>query len=333
MAGSTLTLAVCVGGIYASFLLWSVLQERINTVPYGDGDVLKAPLVVNCVQSVLACLVGCGYVTAKRGRLANPFLGLGSTLLLRQLVFIAVTSSLLSPIGYALLAHVDYLAFLLAKLCKLVPVMLVHVVVYRLRFPLYKYVVAACVTVGVVVFTLSGQRKGGGHADGNVGRGALCLLALLVLDGVTNSAQDRMFATSTLDGGTLMVGLNAVLAVLTAAYTVLATNQVATTAAFVQTHPRALLDMLAFAACGALGQVFIFTTLEHFGLLVLVTVTVTRKMILMVLSVVLFGKNLARGQWAGVVLVFAGILYEAAAKRTGAKRGASKNRSAKHKQS
>jgi UDP-galactose transporter B1 len=42
-----------------------------------------------------------------------------------------------------------------------------------------------------------------------------------------------------------------------------------------------------------------------------VTVTVTRKMFTMILSVVAFGHRLSRMQWLGVALVFGGIGVEA----------------------
>jgi UDP-galactose transporter B1 len=61
--------------------------------------------------------------------------------------------------------------------------------------------------------------------------------------------------------------------------------------------------------------VFIFHTLAHFSSLLLVTVTVTRKMLSMLASVVLFGHQVTGMQWVGVGLVFGGIGAEAAVKR------------------
>lgn len=52
-------------------------------------------------------------------------------------------------------------------------------------------------------------------------------------------------------------------------------------------------------------------TLSIFGSLLLVTVTVTRKMLTMILSVVWFGHRLSGMQWLGVGLVFGGIGMEA----------------------
>ena len=51
-------------------------------------------------------------------------------------------------------------------------------------------------------------------------------------------------------------------------------------------------------------------TLSIFGSLLLVTVTVTRKMLTMILSVLYFGHSLTGMQWLGVGLVFGGIGVE-----------------------
>lgn len=85
--------------------------------------------------------------------------------------------------------------------------------------------------------------------------------------------------------------------------------------AFLSRHPRALKDVLGFAACGAVGQVFIFYTLSKFSSLLLVTVTVTRKMLTMLLSVFCFGHSLTGGQWLGVLLVFGGVGAEGIVQR------------------
>ena len=88
-------------------------------------------------------------------------------------------------------------------------------------------------------------------------------------------------------------------------------NELAEALAFIQRHPRVGYDVLAFSLCGAVGQVFIFHTLQVYSSLLLVTVTVTRKMMSMVLSVIWFGHKIQGMQWLGVALVFSGIGGEA----------------------
>lgn len=84
---------------------------------------------------------------------------------------------------------------------------------------------------------------------------------------------------------------------------------------FIVSHPTALYPLLAYALLGGLGQLFIFETIQHFGSLTLVMVTVTRKLFTMLLSVIVFKHSLTSGQWAGVAVVFSGIGVEAGIKR------------------
>lgn len=64
------------------------------------------------------------------------------------------------------------------------------------------------------------------------------------------------------------------------------------------------------------GKPFAVYTIANFGSVILVTVTVTRKMLTMMLSVVAYGHSLTEMQWLGVGLVFGGIGVEARIKHT-----------------
>jgi UDP-galactose transporter B1 len=89
------------------------------------------------------------------------------------------------------------------------------------------------------------------------------------------------------------------------------TNELGKALMFCEAHPQVIKDILLFGLMGSIGQCFIFFTLENFGSLVLVTVTVTRKMFSILLSVFWFGHSLSFGQWSSVFLVFFAIAWEA----------------------
>lgn len=326
---SVFTLIFCVFGLYGLFLSWSVLQERINTKPYEYIDekpvFFKAPLLVNTIQALFACFVGLLYSWIAHKQ--NPFAifhstaskdTTGGSTYVKFFLAIAVTSTLSSPLGYKALKHVDYLAFLLAKSCKLLPVMLVHFVLYRTRFPPHKYMVAGMVTLGVILFTTnhsSGKSKASIN-DGNTLLGMAQLGGSMLLDGLMNSTQDQLFRLPNrqhkLTGASLMCILNLLVFVFSLGFILVFQfeQEALYTWRFVHKYPQLLVDILAFSLFGAAGQVFVFLILEKFDSLILVTATVTRKMISMILSVVLFGHTLTYGQWLGVVSVFGGIGYE-----------------------
>ncbi len=258
-----------------------------------------------------------------------------SRAVLLPLVAVAFTSSLASPFGYASLGHIDYITFILAKSCKLLPVMFLHITLFGRRYPWHKYMVVLAVTAGVAVFTLhaSSAKK---HAsktstmEKNRIWGLVMLGINLLLDGLTNTTQDFIFKNFQSYSGPQMMCANAILSTtLTTMYLtlspIIATTPVgaylgldlssasssggefSAALQFLQRNPAAWFDVIGFAACGAVGQLFIFNTLSVFDSVLLVTVTVTRKMITMVLSVVAFGHSLSTGQWVGVGLVFSGV--------------------------
>lgn len=210
-----------------------------------------------------------------------------SSAMLGPLFLVAVTSALASPFGYASLGHIDYITFLLAKSCKLLPVMFLHITLFRRRYPLYKYCVVAAVTAGVAVFTLhSGKKHRSGHAspadagtpERNYPWGLLLLSINLLFDGLTNSTQDWIFsAFRPYSGPQMMCANNLMATAVTTTYLVAspwlvhtglgewfgmdttgdAAGELRAALHFLAKYPAVWKDVLGFAACGAVGQVFI----------------------------------------------------------------------------
>ncbi|KAL2053914.1 hypothetical protein ABVK25_005843 [Lepraria finkii] len=329
-------LVICVAGIYASFISWALLQERITTTSYGpptSPERFSYSVFLNTIQSTFAALVGYAYLlfsTRSSSRTPSIF---PTRSILFPLTLVAITSSLASPFGYASLAHIDYVTFILAKSCKLLPVMFLHLTVFRRSYPLYKYLVVALVTTGVSVFTLyhpsSSSKKSSPSNNSSVW--GLSLLGInLLFDGLTNSTQDHIFSTyRSYTGPQMMVAQNVLSTLLTTLYLLLSPlipptpftpkgtdpSEFSAAHSFIQRNPAVLPAILSFAACGAIGQIFIYYTLSRFSSLMLVTVTVTRKMLTMILSVLWFGHRLSGMQWVGVGLVFGGVGAEGVIQR------------------
>lgn len=237
---------------------------------------------MNTVQSFFAALLGYAYTLYTRHSTGAALPVIPSWKILWPLTLVAITSSLSSPFGYASLQHVDYITFILAKSCKLLPVMFLHVTLYGKRYPFYKYAVVALVTAGVAIFTLhqpAGSKKKS-QQSGNSLYGLLLLGINLLFDGLTNSTQDDIHASfQPYSGPQMMAALNAISTVLTSVYLLLSpylahtgiggyvgmdlaknAGELQGAVAFIQRHPSVGWDILGFAACGAIGQVFICTS-------------------------------------------------------------------------
>jgi UAA transporter family len=235
----------------------------------------RYPLFLNTVQSLFAALTAFVYLhlTEKKAPAIFP-----NSKIFLPLLLVAITQSLASPFGYASLEHIDYITYILAKSCKLLPVMALHLTVFQKRYPLYKYAVVAAVTAGVAVFTLhqpaSPKKKG---REGGSSLWGLFLLAInLLFDGLTNSTQDYIFTSyRPYSGPQMMCAQNLLSTLLTVTY-LLISPMVANTAfggwigvkggrggefsealAFMGRHKGVSYDVLGFAICGAIGQLFI----------------------------------------------------------------------------
>jgi solute carrier family 35 (UDP-galactose transporter), member B1 len=252
------------------------------------------------------------------------------------------------------LKYIDYITFILAKACKLLPVMFLNLTIFRKRYPLYKYLVVALVTLGVAIFTIHhpstaskaakhSSKAGAAEIGSNAVWGLFLLGVNLLFDGLFNSTQDYIFsAFKPYSGPQMMCAQNILSTLLTTAFLLLAPilaptalgqyislplrSELSEALSFIQRHPSVGYDVLAFSICGAVGQVFIFHTLATFSSLLLVTVNVTRKMLTMVLSVLWFGHAITGMQWVGVGLVFGGIGGEAVMGRREKMKKAEKDR-------
>ncbi|KAJ7134519.1 UAA transporter [Mycena epipterygia] len=364
---SFIRLALCVTGVYAMFLLWAIAQERLS-VPFAsiDGSTsekFKSALFLGTCQSALSSVSAFVYILLRRKPTDTFMQSLGlehapesepapvangkanghgkhpakpstrfsrSALLLRYLqCAVFITSA--APFGFAALSYISYPAMVLGKSCKLVPVMLMNVLLYRRRFAPHKYLVVLMVTAGITIFMGLGpakpsKAKAALPPNANL-IGITYLLINLALDGATNSTQDEIFARHRVTGQQMMLWINLFCTLLTTVLSGLplpyipvihpteAGSELATALEFIRTHPTIVTPLLQFAFTGALGQLFIFETLQHFGSLTLVTITLTRKIFTMLLSVVVYNHKLSPGQWLGAGVVFAGISVEAFVKR------------------
>ena len=308
------TLAFCVVGIYGCFLLWGYFQEKLTTTDYGpvDPETKKGPrfhffIFMNLIQSLIAC--GCAAVYAAV-RHVDLSVGHMSWNLRGLYMLVGLTSCVASPIGYSSLKFINFPTMTLSKSCKLVPVMAVQVLLYRKRYPLYKYASVALITLGIFMFFLNQPEKEG-KAVSNSLWGVFLVVLNLLLDGFTNSTEDVIFKEHRTSATQLMFFLNLAQAFLMILWLLNPWNsELFDVLSFFSSYPESLYDLVVFSLAGALGQTIIFFTLEQFGSLTLVTITVTRKLFSIVLSVISFGHSLSSVQQVCVLVVFLGIFLE-----------------------
>jgi UDP-galactose transporter B1 len=145
----------------------------------------------------------------------------------------------------------------------------------------------------------------------------------LVLDGVTAGFQKRL-KTETAKVGVkpkpydFMFWTNLFMCI-TAVIIAGILGEINSGGAFLIANPEITSKITKFCICSAVGQSFIFYTIANFDPLVLSTVTTTRKIFSVMLSIFLKGHSLSLMGWSGIGLAISGILSELQAKAGGRK--------------
>jgi UDP-galactose transporter B1 len=280
----------------------------------SDCERFSAIPIMQVVQAAAAAALA-GLTLWWRGR-ARPA---GSSL--ADVLAPAVTHTIASPVGYLAMRFLPYPLYILVSSCKLVPVLLVGTWLNGVRRPLQDLISAAVMSQGVILYaSQAGGRAAAAAAphamasDSSVlgvplGAGAkiafgiACVLTNLFLEGYTNAAQDGLFARARRAGRPLeALWMMADMNVWSCVFLALALGGEAALSgaaatvpyffSFVARHPEVLVHIASFSVVGAVAQLFIFACLEGYGGFVTTSITVTRKIVSVLFSVVVFGHSL-----------------------------------------
>ena len=296
-------------GIYASFLYYGSLQEDVFSFVGADDVKFKQAWFLQLLEAAANVIVG--------------FLGMmasGRTVGIPQKMFAISGVTQVSAKAFTSLALANGLSFpvaTLAKSGKMLPVMMGSLLLGGANYSIRDYLQVAAIIGGTAIVSM-GNKKGGG-ASSSLG---LTFIALsLACDGITGGVQKKLKAEMGKKGlkpkpYDFMFWTNLYMAI--AALSVSgALGEVGTGIAYVVNNPDILPMIIKFALCSAIGQSFIFYTISNFDPLVCTTVTTTRKIFSVVLSIILKGHQLSTVGWSGLALASAGIIAEMAGKMAG----------------
>lgn len=90
------------------------------------------------------------------------------------------------------------------------------------------------------------------------------------------------------------------------------TSELASAVHLLTHFPQVKYDLLGFCACGCFGQLLVFSLMKEFGSLVWICVSVIRKLLTVLISVIMFSHPVNVYQWLGIAIVFFGIIVEVA---------------------
>jgi UDP-galactose transporter B1 len=200
------------------------------------------------------------------------------------------------------------------------PVMAGSLLLGGASYTVREYLQVVAIIGGTAVVSM-GKKKGGGSSSSSMG--VFYIVMSLVLDGVTAGFQKRL-KTETAKAGVkpkpydFMFWTNLYMC-LTAVVIAGGLGEITSGVAFCSANPEILSNIIKFALCSAVGQSFIFYTIANFDPLILSTVTTTRKIFSVLLSIFLKGHSLSSIGWTGIAMACSGIVSEMHSKATGGK--------------
>mmetsp|Transcript_18781 Transcript_18781/g.20687 ORF Transcript_18781/g.20687 Transcript_18781/m.20687 type:complete len:352 (-) Transcript_18781:116-1171(-) len=307
-------LLIGAGGIYAAFLYYGSLQEDVfRFVSPVDGSSFKQAWFLQVLEALANVIIG--------------FIGMqltGPTKNIPLQMFGISGAAQVSAKACTSLALANGLSFpvaTLAKSGKMAPVMAGSLLLGGASYTVREYLQVLMIIGGTAVVSL-GKKKGGAAGGGDSSTmGVVYIVLSLVLDGVTAGFQKRL-KTETAKVGVkpkpydFMFWTNLFICV-TAVVVTGVLDEVTSGGAFLLANPEITSKIGRFALCSAVGQSFIFYTIANFDPLVLSTVTTTRKIFSVLLSIFLKGHSLSLVGWSGIGMAVSGILSELQAKMMG----------------
>lgn len=326
-------LLFCTLGIYACYLRYGLLQEQIYSTSYGleaekfiySSFLLVIQTSTNALVALLMLTLGLfkSEPSAKKEKneqtSPSPSFGVIRGVPIAEYALVALSYLSAMLFSFTALNHMSYPMQALGKSCKMIPVMLMGIVIRKRRYAPREFVCVGLVTLGVAMFSWKSKKSTVPTSP----LGFALLFGSLFMDGVTGPLQERLVARHTPSTHQLMFWQNMCSAVWLSLL-LLVTGDGVRAIAFVTRHPSVMYNIMLFSLVSALGQNFIFYTVRNFNALIVTTITTTRKMFTVLLSIFVYNHAMVARQWVGLVLVFIAIGWEAAAKQAARKAMASK---------
>lgn len=314
-------LLIGAGGIYAAFLYYGSLQEDVfRYVSEVDGTSFKQAWFLQVMEALANVVIGFlgMQLTGPTKGIPLKFFGISGA---AQVSAKACTS-------LALANGLSFPVATLAKSGKMAPVMAGSLLLGGATYTLREYLQVAAIIGGTAIVSM-GKKKGSGGDNSLMG--VFYIVLSLVLDGVTAGFQKRLKTDTAKVGVTpkpydFMFWTNLFMC-LTAVVIAGVLGEIASGGAYLVANPEIMGKIARFAVCSAVGQSFIFYTIANFDPLILSTVTTTRKIFSVLLSIFLKGHSLSLTGWSGIGLSVSGILSELQAKASKKKNSNSQKRS------
>jgi solute carrier family 35 (adenosine 3'-phospho 5'-phosphosulfate transporter), member B2 len=313
---------ICFFGLQISFLLWGLMQERI--LKHGYVIVANKEKLAKFTNSqfLVLCNRLCGLLLSlfiiqlSSYKNFRRFTALRSIVSTKNLapVFICSYSSLSNVLSswfqYEALKYVSFTSQLLAKSSKSVFVMITGHFISKKHYSVNEYISVVLICVGIFLFSdINELHSSSSEIVNSTIPGIICLLGYLISDSFTSNWQDNLIKSYTMSSISLMFITN-VYSCLFTFLSLIQHNELAESIEFLSNHSDISFHLFLLSLTSAIGQVFIFVTIQKFGALVFTLIMTTRQVLSILLSILIFQNSLSIQSLFGIAIIFFALFYQ-----------------------
>ncbi|EDV42096.2 uncharacterized protein Dana_GF17812 [Drosophila ananassae] len=292
----------CFGGLMVSYLTWGVLQEKIMTQHYlnfaGESSKFKDSQFLVFANRLLAFLVALAYLQWQPSPVRHRAP-------LYKYSYASFSNIMSAWFQYEALKFVNFPTQVLAKSCKIIPVMLMGKIMSKAKYESYEYATALLISLGMIFFL-------GGSSDSTKASGVTTLTGIfllsmyMVFDSFTANWQGSLFKSYGMTSLQMMCGVNLFSSIFTGA-SLSMQGGFMDSLAFATEHPKFVFDMVVLSICSAVGQLFIYHTIDVFGPVVFTIIMTLRQAVAIMLSCFIYQHSISVLGFFGVLIVFVAI--------------------------
>ncbi|XP_033166029.1 adenosine 3'-phospho 5'-phosphosulfate transporter 1 [Drosophila mauritiana] len=292
----------CFGGLMISYLTWGVLQEKIMTQNYlnftGESAKFKDSQFLVFSNRLLAFLVALAYLQWQPSPVRHRAP-------LYKYSYASFSNIMSAWFQYEALKFVNFPTQVLAKSCKIIPVMLMGKIMSKAKYESYEYVTALLISLGMIFF-MSGSSDSSKASGVTTLTGIFLLSMYMVFDSFTANWQGSLFKGYGMTPLQMMCGVNLFSSIFTGA-SLSMQGGFMDSLAFATEHPKFVFDMVVLSVCSAVGQLFIYHTIDVFGPVVFTIIMTLRQAVAIMLSCFIYQHSISLLGIFGVLIVFVAI--------------------------
>eukprot|EP01112_Ceratiomyxa_fruticulosa_P023825 TRINITY_DN92_c0_g4_i3.p1 TRINITY_DN92_c0_g4~~TRINITY_DN92_c0_g4_i3.p1 ORF type:complete len:360 (-),score=27.11 TRINITY_DN92_c0_g4_i3:212-1291(-) len=302
---TTLRFIILAGSLIGSFSIYGLLQEKIMTQPYSSelGGLLKQPPIDTTLLVFYnrVCAVILSAIIA---------LGCGESLYtaapIHRYFTISLVNSSATWCQYEALKYVNFPTQTLGKCCRIIPVMVVSKILNGKNYQPIDYFLSVMITIGCTVFLLNGDISSV-SGEGNTPQGLILIAVFMALDGFTSTLQERLYKEYHMSAYNQLLYVNLCSGTI-CLLSLVFTGSLWENFSSLFTNQELFVDSTLLSLTSTLGQIALCHLIKENGAVVFATITVTRQIVSITLSCIIYLHPLTHSQTLGAFLVF-GSLY------------------------